>query len=1072
MLRIGVLLLLSCTAITAELSPTSTPSSHVHASPRERRFRLLPALHQLRGGTAAVTNAPLGAAPGELTAAPLPAHACEVKAYLLRVGVSPDVGLSEASAKELLAIHGPNKLQVDLGEPLWKLFVAQFDDRLVQILLGVAVLSYTLARLEGEANGWVEPVVILGILLLNAAIGTWQEASAASALDALQKLQPERARCLREGKWQHDFAAAALVPGDIIELRVGDRVPADARLLSLSTTTLSADEGSLTGESMTVSKTLPAVPADARIQDKANLLFAGTVITNGRGLAVVTATGGATEMGKIQQGVQAAKGDEERTPLAQKLDDFGEKLTLAISGICVAVWAINFRNFWQPAFGSPWRGALYYLKVAVALGVAAIPEGLPAVITLCLSLGTRRMAARRVIVRKLPSVETLGCTTVICTDKTGTLTTNQMTVTSLVTVQSDGVQQRVREYEVEGVSYSPAGTVLGLQPSTILGSGFADLAAVCTLCNDAEIGYTDGQFTRVGEPTEAALKVLVEKIGLPNAPSPTTVEASASHYSSLRASEWTRVATLEFSRERKSMSVLCRHRRTNLNSLFVKGAPEGLLPRCDFVRLVDGTTVRMTDEWRRKLRAQFDEMARRPLRCLVLAVKDDELGALGQISTPGVVPASAAPLLADASGFANLESGLTFVGLVGIKDPARPEVAEAIRTCGLAGVRVVMITGDSAQTATAIARDVHIFGQDEAPKGRVFVGGEFFDLPQSQQDKLLTSSNLVFCRAEPQDKQRLLKQLQVLGEVAAMTGDGVNDAPALQQASIGVAMGIAGTEVSKQAADMVLADDNFATIVAAIEEGRSIYANMKAFINFLITCNIGEVMAVFLSTLLGLPEVLGPLHLLWVNLVTDGPPATALGFNPPDPNNMRRPPRGRNDPLISRFTVLRYALCGTYVGAATVGAFMYKYRQMGVPLAKLRSWTQCTQWEGAEVGLAAVGEVAAVACDAFDAHKGKLLPSSVALSTLVAMEMLRALCSVSDTQSLLQKPFWANRWLLGGVTMPVLLHLGVLYTKPLARIFQMAPLSKADWLTVAAFAGPLVLLEELLKLVARVMNIT
>jgi Ca2+-transporting ATPase len=352
------------------------------------------------------------------------------------------------------------------------------------------------------------------------------------------------------------------------------------------------------------------------------------------------------------------------------------------------------------------------------------------------------------------------------------------------------------------------------------------------------------------------------------------------------------------------------------------------------------------------------------------------------------------------------------------------------------------------------------------------VGGEFFDLPQSQQDKLLTSSNLVFCRAEPQDKQRLLKQLQVLGEVAAMTGDGVNDAPALQQASIGVAMGIAGTEVSKQAADMVLADDNFATIVAAIEEGRSIYANMKAFINFLITCNIGEVMAVFLSTLLGLPEVLGPLHLLWVNLVTDGPPATALGFNPPDPNNMRRPPRGRNDPLISRFTVLRYALCGTYVGAATVGAFMYKYRQMGVPLSKLRSWTQCTQWEGADVGLAAVGEVAAVACDAFDAHKGKLLPSSVALSTLVAMEMLRALCSVSDTQSLLQKPFWANRWLLGGVTMPVLLHLGVLYTKPLARIFQMAPLSKADWLTVAAFAGPLVLLEELLKLVARVMNIT
>jgi len=992
----------------------------------------------------------------------------EVSAYLDRVGVSADVGLSESRVKQLAAVHGPNRLEVDAGDPLWKLFLAQFDDRLVQILLGVAALSYALARLEGEENGWVEPAVILGILLLNAIVGTWQEASAASALDALQKLQPDRARCLREGTWNHELDAVSLVPGDIIELRVGDRVPADCRLLSLSTTTLSADEGSLTGESMTVGKTLAAVAAEARIQDKSNLLFSGTVITNGRGTAIVTATASATEMGKIQQGVQAAKGDEERTPLAQKLDAFGEKLTLAIGAICVAVWVINVRNFWQPAFGAPWRGALYYMKVAVALGVAAIPEGLPAVITLCLSLGTRRMAARRVIVRKLPSVETLGCTTVICTDKTGTLTTNQMTVTSLVTVESEGRQQRLREYEVEGVSYEPRGQILGLQPQTVLGAGFAALAATCALCNDAEIGYSDGQYTRVGEPTEAALKVLVEKMGLPNMPPPNTPEAAAAHYCALRASEWTRLATLEFSRTRKSMSVLCRHKQTNRNTLFVKGAPEGLLPRCAFVRLSDGSTVRMTDEWRRKLRAQFEEMARRPLRCLALALKETGLGVLADLSEPGVVPRRAEGVLGDTSRFAAVESGLTFVGLVGIKDPARPEVADSIQQCRKAGVRVVMITGDSAQTAAAIARDVHILGADEPAEGRVFVGGEFFELPQDEQDRLLTSSNLVFCRAEPQDKQRLLKQLQTLGEVAAMTGDGVNDAPALQQASIGIAMGIAGTEVSKQAADMVLADDNFATIVAAVEEGRSIYANMKSFINFLITCNIGEVMAVFLSTLLGLPEVLGPLHLLWVNLVTDGPPATALGFNPPDPNNMKRPPRGRDDPLISPFTVLRYALTGTYVGAATVGAFMYQYHKMGVPWKRLRSWSQCPNWDPVEVGLETAG---ALACDAFDAHKGKLLPSSVALSTLVAMEMLRALCSVSDSQSLLEKPFWANRWLLAGVTFPILLHLGVLYTKPLAQIFQLAPLAKADWYTVAAFAGPLVLLEEILKLVARLAGI-
>ena len=627
-----------------------------------------------------------------------------------------------------------------------------------------------------------------------------------------------------------------------------------------------------------------------------------------------------------------AKGDTEKTPLSQKLDAFGGSLTWAIGAICVAIWAVNARNFWQPAFGSPWRGALYYLKVAVALGVAAIPEGLPAVITLCLSLGTRRMAARRVIVRKLPSVETLGCTTVICTDKTGTLTTNQMTVTSLVAIQKEGPTARIREYEVEGTSYEPKGAVRGLLTRTVEGEGMISLAAACTLCNDALITYDAevAQFVRVGEPTEAALKVLVEKIGLPGTAPPATAEQSASHYSDLRASEWTRLATLEFSRARKSMSVLCRSLRTSRNALFVKGAPESVMPRCTSLRMSDGTTVRMTDAWRQQLRTQFEDMARRPLRCLALAVKEDHLGPLTNLSEPNVMPPRAAALLSDSSKLVDIEQGLTFLGLVGIKDPARPEVPRSIEMCAKAGVRVVMITGDSAQTAAAIARDVNILGPADGDD-RVFVGGEFFELPDEEQTRLLTTSNLVFCRAEPQDKQRLLKQLQTLGEVAAMTGDGVNDAPALQQASIGIAMGIAGTEVSKQAADMILADDNFATIVAAVEEGRAIYANMKSFINFLITCNIGEVVAVFLSTLLGLPEVLGPLHLLWVNLVTDGPPATALGFNPPDPNNMRRQPRGRDDPLVTPYTMLRYAVTGGYVGIATVSAFLQTYRRMGIP---------------------------------------------------------------------------------------------------------------------------------------------
>ncbi|KAL1524870.1 hypothetical protein AB1Y20_019750 [Prymnesium parvum] len=505
------------------------------------------------------------------------------------------------------------------------------------------------------------------------------------------------------------------------------------------------------------------------------------------------------------------------------------------------------------------------------------------------------------------------------------------------------------------------------------------------------------------------------------------------------------------------------------NSLFVKGAPESVLPRCWALRLSDGRTVALNEKLRAQLRERFEMMAERPLRCLALAVKENRLGALANVqSADDLGPAGA--ILSDPQRFEEVERGLVFVGMVGIKDPARPEVATSISRCREAGIRVIMITGDSAATAKAIAKDVNIFTaegdteDEDSNDNLVFEGSSFFALPQDRQEKLLLNRNLVFCRAEPQDKQRLIKQLQRLGEVAAMTGDGVNDAPALQQAAIGIAMGIAGTEVSKQAADMILADDNFATIVTAVEEGRAIYANMKSFINFLITCNIGEVMAVFVSTLMGIPEVLGPLHLLWVNLVTDGPPATALGFNPPDPNNMQRPPRGRTDPLVSKFTLVRYILTGSYVGIATVGAFVTKYRQMGVSLEQLQHWAQCAGWsEGALARFP-------VACDAFSASKGKVGASAVALSALVCMEMLRAMCAVSETESLLTKPPWANRFLLLGVTFPMLLHLSVLYIAPLASLFQLSPLTKLDWKMVAAWSLPLVLLEEILKVISRMIQ--
>jgi Ca2+-transporting ATPase len=518
------------------------------------------------------------------------------------------------------------------------------------------------------------------------------------------------------------------------------------------------------------------------------------------------------------------------------------------------------------------------------------------------------------------------------------------------------------------------------------------------------------------------------------------------------------------------------------NMLYVKGAPEHVLERCTHTRLKDGSKVPLSAADKKKIVASVAEMAARPLRCLAMAIRED-VGDLADYDGPSH---PAHEKLKDPSTFINLEQNLVFVGICGIKDPARPEVAPAIKECVTAGIRVVMITGDTQPTAEAIAKEIGIFSPTESTKDRSFTGAAFFAMPEAKRVELLTSHHqaMVFSRTEPKDKQELVKMLRAAGEVPAMTGDGVNDAPALKQAAIGIAMGIAGTEVAKEAADMVLADDNFATIVAAVEEGRSIYSNMKAFIRYLISSNIGEVVSIFLTALIGLPEGLIPVQLLWVNLVTDGPPATALGFNPPDADIMKRPPRSANDQLITPWVFFRYMVVGLYVGFATVGVFaywfvLYDWSEYGHPLVtfeQLATWGKCLDfpdgtytpdfsiWAASGYGM----DLSANPCAYFT--KGKVTASTLSLSVLVVIEMLNALNALSEDSSLLQMPPWANPWLLVAMAFSIGLHMVILYIPVCAQVFSIVPLTVNDWMLVFAFSMPVLLIDEVLKMVGRAMQ--
>ena len=878
---------------------------------------------------------------------------------------------------------------------------------------------------------------ILTILILNAVVGVSQESSAEKAIAALQEYSANEAKVIRNGHVTR-IRAEELVPGDIISIAVGDRIPADCRVLGIQSNSFAVDQAILTGESESVGKdTVPVKDLQAVKQDQINTLFSGTTVVTGHATAIVVLTGSNTAIGDIHESITAQI--SEPTPLKQKLNDFGDTLAKVISVICIVVWLINIPHFNDPSHGSWAKGAIYYLKIAVSLGVAAIPEGLAVVITTCLALGTRKMAAKNAVVRSLPSVETLGSCSVICSDKTGTLTTNQMSVNKIVYINEAG--NDLEELDVEGTTYSPSGSIkangkivtdVAKKSNTVF-----QIAEVAALCNDAQLALDSksGTYSNIGEPTEGALRVLVEKIGTQD-PAQNQARASVAAQDCLHlASSWyekqsPRLATYEFSRDRKSMSVLVRGK--DQQRLLVKGAPESIIDRCTHTLVgANGKKVPMSKSLSDLLLREVVDYGNKGLRVIALASVED---------------VGSNPLLKKAkttAQYSQLEQKLTLLGLVGMLDPPRPEVAGSIRKCKEAGIRVIVITGDNRNTAETICRQIGVFGEYEDLKGKSYTGREFDSLSESEQLEAAKRASL-FSRVEPSHKSKLVDLLQSAGEVVAMTGDGVNDAPALKKADIGVAMG-SGTDVSKLAADMVLADDNFATIEVAIEEGRSIYNNTQQFIRYLISSNIGEVVSIFLTAAVGMPEALIPVQLLWVNLVTDGLPATALSFNPPDHDVMRRQPRKREEALIGGWLFFRYMVIGIYVGLATVAGyawwFMYNSEGPQITFWQLSHFHRCSS-QFSEIG-----------CQMFSNDMAKSA-STVSLSILVVIEMLNAMNALSSSESLLTLPLWENMMLVYAISLSMALHFALLYIPFLQSLFSILPLNWNEWQAVLVISAP------------------
>ncbi|MFZ5633388.1 MAG: calcium-translocating P-type ATPase, SERCA-type [Bacillota bacterium] len=883
-------------------------------------------------------------------------HMMSVREALQALRTDAAKGLDDREAGERLARFGPNEMAKTPPVPLWRLFVGQFKDFLVLVLLAATALS-------GFLGEYADAVTIMVIVVINAVLGCVQEYRAERSLEALKRLVAPEARVIRNGRSQK-ISAANLVPGDIVSLEEGDRVPADLRLIEAAN--LEIEEAALTGESAPVKKMTDPVgsqlmnPGDIR-----NTAYLGTSVTRGRGLGVVVATGMATEMGHIA--VMISEAGQDPTPLQRRLAQLGKWLVAVCLLICAVVAVMGMYR------GEP----LYHMiLVGISLAVAAIPEGLPAIVTVALGIGVQRMIRRNAIVRKLPAVETLGCATVICSDKTGTLTQNKMMVRKVV---APGVTA-----EIDGEGYDPKGEIRFTRGKG--GPQFELLLKAAALCNNASLtrgdikigglfrGISPGKGVREwdvqGDPTEGALLVMAARGGA---------------WRERLEQQEKRVAELPFDSDRKRMTVICRNPAGELTA-YTKGAPDILLELCTHY-YDNGKILPLTGQAREKIMPACSDMAAQSLRVLAFALKRVD---------------------GEREDYSDEESNLTFIGMCGMIDPPRPSAVNAVHTCRRAGIHVAMITGDHQLTARAVAGEMGLLARG----GRVITGR---DLDRMSDGEMARQSGevAVYARVSPRHKLRIVRALKQAGHVVAMTGDGVNDAPAVKEADIGIAMGIAGTDVTREASSMVLADDNFSTIVAAVEEGRGIYDNIRKFIRYLLSCNAGEVLVMFLAVLGGFPLPLLPLQILWINLVTDGLPALALGVDPADRDIMNRKPRPPGEGIFAHGLGWRILGSGFFMAMGTLAIF----------------WTA---WLGS----------------------GNLdLARTVAFTTLVFTQLFFVFTCRSEHHSVLELGFFTNPHLVAAVLCSAALQLAVIYLPFLQPTFHTVPLNAVQWGVILAVAA-------------------